>query len=370
MTTEVNIGLAWARHIDIATAFLTSPALERIGRALGRAKREKRKIEIRLLVGLYQRFTTAQTLKEARGLQRRFGDQFKIRIARNNRFHWKLYIFSTGVNRRLYVGSANFTEDGLRAEGELSLKVTATDSDAISKTLQSEFDAIWQDDKCSFSPSTEFVKEYGSLERPPHPVRNPEDTILQKHLTKAGRVRDGDEGGTTGKPGNKKGASAGDKSSRKPDELIPTRIVFVNWELSEKTQSLVAQDQTSWARKDWQYTVFNKGDYENTQKARLVLYVTHDGSRPGGVLRSDYWIELHQVQDHAEIKTEEGKYFIAHSKIPNTRRISYEDARSLLIQVRLGFDNLYSSRLLNRSQLGAICEIVHISPERLRSAIK
>jgi HKD family nuclease len=119
MGPELSRGLSWAKSLDIATAFLTVRSLERLEEALMNAQDSGRLLRIRLLCGLYQRFTSAATIRAAVRLQKKYSDQFHIRIARNNRFHWKLYLLHSNAKSCAYVGSANFTEDGLTASGEL-----------------------------------------------------------------------------------------------------------------------------------------------------------------------------------------------------------------------------------------------------------
>ena len=96
--------LYWASSAYIASAFLTSASLERIEEALIEAENSN-PTEIRLLVGLYQRFTSAASITKAYKLQEKYPNNFWVRISRNNRFHWKLYMFTKNSDQRIYVGS-------------------------------------------------------------------------------------------------------------------------------------------------------------------------------------------------------------------------------------------------------------------------
>ena len=163
---EITECFDWANNAYIASAFLTLASLKRIEDALIKSEKSQHHIEILLLVGLYQRFTSAKTIEKAFNLQKKYPSKFRIQIARNSRFHWKLYIFGKERSRKIYIGSANFTEDGLTTSGELSVKITAQANEQIFKSLQHEFEEIWRKKKNSFQPNENFLTAYNKLSRP------------------------------------------------------------------------------------------------------------------------------------------------------------------------------------------------------------
>ena len=187
MSLEIEHSLNWADEADIASAFVSPAAIKRLDSALSRAKKEKRSLKIRLIFGLYQRFTPPQALDKMHDLQKAHPGKLFVRVARNNRFHWKLYTFRKGNSRRLYVGSANFTEDGLGASGELSVKLTTKASDSIARSLETEFDALWQ--KGAFLLNQDVLDKYWKVKRPPEIVTAPKkDDAISALLEKAERL--------------------------------------------------------------------------------------------------------------------------------------------------------------------------------------
>ncbi|MBI3656173.1 MAG: hypothetical protein HY232_07100 [Acidobacteria bacterium] len=57
MGSELQAGLDWAETTEIATGFVTVPALKYLKTALAKAKSQKAKYEILVVFGLYPRFT-------------------------------------------------------------------------------------------------------------------------------------------------------------------------------------------------------------------------------------------------------------------------------------------------------------------------
>lgn len=328
---EIENCLEWANQVCVGTAFLGQGALERIEDALNQAERNGRRLEIRLLTGLYQHFTSAATIDRARRLQKAYPGKFTIRIARNNRFHWKLYLFARGNARRLYIGSANFTEDGLTASGECSIKIAATKRDHIAQSLRAEFDALWRNNDYSFSPGPTFIARYRKAKRPPRIVFKATDPGTEKLLKNAERL------------------------PRKKKVSVETRILYADTFLTSDAMKIV-RSKTNWEERNWDYTRVDGRIFGSTRHADLVLYFTCVGDYRV-TSRADYYLELDRVQESAVIKTPDGKYFIAHSKIPGTCRIKFGKARSALRQVGLNWEKLLSNRALAKRQMEVICNL-------------
>ena len=221
---EVTECFNWASSAYIASAFLTSASLERIEEALIEAEKTHNPTEIRLLVGLYQRFTSAASITKAYKLQEKYPNNFWVRISRNNRFHWKLYMFTKNSDQRIYVGSANFTEDGLTASGELSVKITAQTTDQISKSLQHEFNSLWEDKNHSFSPDEKFLSDDKKVRQILlGKLRHHPDNPITKLLHNAQRI-----------PRNKRPLLKGG---------ITPRLLFADSNLSEETTKKIKGKQ-------------------------------------------------------------------------------------------------------------------------------
>ena len=336
--------LEWAECVCIASAFATPSSLDLTEIALGKAQKTNRHFKVRLMVGLYQRFTSASTIAKALQLQKTYPGMFFIRVARNDRFHWKLYIFEKGKSRKLFVGSANFTDDGLRASGELSVKITARADDTISKSLQGEFDALWNNEKHSFSPSGTFLRNYKKLNRPPRAVRNPVDNSIGKLLYNAERVR---------RPPIK------DKSG---DKIRP-RLIFIDAPLRQDTIDKISKHKSNWDKNDWDYFCTYRDYFEYARDAGLLVYVTYwddEAKSP-----DEYRIEFHRVEDSTEIQTRDGKYFVAHSRVPHTWSVKYGDAKKELRKVGLTWKKIQSDRFLNEEQIRTLCRLLHVKWETL-----
>ncbi len=343
---ELSQGFSWARSVDIATAFLTTSSLELIEEALANACDSGRSLRIRLLCGLFQRFTSAATIQAAVRLQKNYPDQFCIRVAKNNRFHWKLYVLRSNSKARVYVGSANFTEDGLTASGELSVKITAGNDDKIVRSLQSEFDDIWGK-KRSFSPDDKFLRAYRRLKRPPHIIRQPTDNPALGLLQEPERIK------------RKRHKETGTRHAPRAPRLR-VRLICVADDLQPETKRLIKQ-RTNWDSKGWNYTCLYSWDYEPAKSAAALVYAAFHGRGADARLT----LEFHAVKESVKIKTPDGNCFIAHSRIPYGRTRDYDAIKDELRKVGLSRKKLQWDRTLNQRQVQKLCELLRVSPERL-----
>ena len=90
----------------------------------------------------------------------------------------------------------------------------------------------------------------------------------------------------------------------------------------------------------------------------MFLYVTWFDSP------KEFWLEFRRIEETAELNTPDGKYFIAHSKIPRGWRVRYKDVKDQLLEVGLTWKKIKASHQLNREQLAAVCHILHAKPVR------
>jgi len=335
---EIVHSLEWADQVDIASAFVTPTALVCLESALHQAQKEKRHFEVRLLFGLYQRFTPPQALDKMLKLMRAYPGQVSVRIVRNSRFHWKLYAFRKGYSRRFYIGSANLTEDGLTAEGELSVKIAAKSADSIAKTLESEFDSIWHDD--SFPLTKTIQKNYRALKRPPVTFTNPQkDDFILKLLRNAEKAE------TLPVPTTAK---------------LKPRIIFVDLDLKKETIKIISKE-TNWDKEKWTYIGnIDKSFFDLVVTANVFLFVSRNPAKP-----KEYDLELHQVRDTAQIETPNGKYFVAHSRVPGGRRLRYGDVKQELAKVGLTWDRIRSQPIIKTDQLVTLGRLLHIKQEKI-----
>lgn len=334
MGPELDRGLSWAAEADIATAFVTPAAVKRVEAAL----RRTRSLKVRVIVGLYQRFTPPPALAKLLSLGREFPGRLRVRVARNWRFHWKHYAFRSGGARRFYVGSANLTQDGMTAEGELCLKITAAARDAISKSLESEFDTLWLDERKSVKLDNGLLKDYRKAARPPLTITKPDkDNVLRRILKPPERAT----------------------SEPSPVVRAKPRVCFVPSYLLAETVEIV-EAETNWDRRRWDFVLYPyKTDFDRASPGHVMLLVSaQDRAR-------EYLLELISVVDKAMLDTPDGKYFVAYTRVPYSRAKRYYEVKSELNRAGLKWGDIKENVSLNRVQLEALCRILHVKPERL-----
>ena len=333
MGPEIDRSLEWAEQVDIASAFVTTRALNHLEIALEQAQGEKRPLKVRLLFGLYQRFTPPQALSKMLDLRKKYPSRLYVRVARNSRFHWKLYIFRKGSSRRLYIGSSNLTEDALTSSGELSVKLTAKASDAIANSLETEFEKLWQHK--TFLLNKNVWQEYQKVKRPVI-IAPREDSAISRLLEKAETIPSTPPSSTKPKP----------------------RVVWVNEGLLPETENIIRAD-TDWYKRNWDYMCNGKWWHDIITNAKVFLYVTWYDNR------QEYWVEFRRVKETAVIDTPDGKYFIAHSKVPHSHRLRYSKVKEQLAEVGLTWKIIKASRQLNSDQLQTTSRLLHVRPETL-----
>jgi len=108
MIAELRKELGACRSARMATASLTRGGIEFIEEAVSDSSGNLR---VRLLVGLYNGHTEAAALRGLLGLQRRYGQYIEIRIARNERFHWKTYLFESRGRAVAFVAFSSINFD-------------------------------------------------------------------------------------------------------------------------------------------------------------------------------------------------------------------------------------------------------------------
>jgi len=323
MGPEIQKGLDWAERVDIASAFVGSSALGILETALAKARRGARSLGIRLVTGLYQNFTSPEAIARAMRMQKAFPGSFQLKIARNNRFHWKLYLFGKGRARRLYIGSANFTDEGLKYSGELSVKIGASARDRIARSIHEEFRNLWK--HYAFEPRPAFLRKHRkSWHRPKRSGRYQEHLLAMLETPEVAQQP----------PGNHK-----------------LRLVVVSADLADETQRIV-REETEWDKKRWDYTGFlRRSERDAARAARIILFM--DWRHPPT-------LEFHQSQETANISTTDGNYFLASSKLPNSQRVKYEGSiANELNRIGLSKRKLKNDRNLNRLQYLECARLMH-----------
>ncbi|GBD03453.1 hypothetical protein HRbin19_00739 [bacterium HR19] len=110
-----------AKKFDIAVAYINSGGLNEIYEEIGKALESGAKI--RLLTQIRDAFNDPKTLRKLLDLQHKSNGKFEIRISTLRHFHPKMYLFEGEKEKIAFIGSSNFTGEGLTEHAEMNLKL-------------------------------------------------------------------------------------------------------------------------------------------------------------------------------------------------------------------------------------------------------
>jgi HKD family nuclease len=281
MSAELTRRLNNCTTARLATASLTKDGLTAIENAL--SLKRKRRLNVKLLVGLYNGHTEAAALRKLLTLQTRRKGSLQVKVAKNFRFHWKVYLFSTEQRLAAYVGSSNLTGDGLAAEGEFNLRLSGAMGDRALRNIAETFDRTWRKDSVpltamisdNFAPISQRSRQ---LSKQIHPK-------LRKLL----------------------------RHVRRPEPNVRLRVPdhtsvfsYVKKSVKGSTNKEVS-DKTSWDAKRWEWLVY-RARPERDRVLNAGSFYLAEIHRAGG------WISLNDVCDEDEFGTEDGRFFIAYRK--------------------------------------------------------
>jgi len=225
MIAELRKELETCRCARMATASLTRSGIGFIEEALHEGPSTLR---IRLLVGLYNGHTESAALRQLLGLQRKHGQKIEIRIAENQRFHWKTYLFESRGRFTAFVGSSNLTKDGLGLEGEFNIRLESKNASGTLAHLVETFDRVW--DKQSIPLSIGIAERFSSASNQWRELARNIDPIIKEILRRPRRKR------TIATP---------------KDSSIMTSIEEIVCRATVK----VVKDRTDWYRRGWLWMV-------------------------------------------------------------------------------------------------------------------
>jgi hypothetical protein len=261
----------------MATASLTRGGIEFIEEAVSDSSGNLR---VRLLVGLYNGHTEAAALRGLLGLQRRYGQYIEIRIARNERFHWKTYLFESRGRAVAFVGSSNLTKEGLGVEGEFNIRLIANGMVGALGHIAETFDRIWERDSCPLS--VEIAERFAPASNRSKELARQIDPIIKGVLR---RPR---------------------KSRARREQRISAVMTSIEGSVSRATIRAV-KDKTDWYRKGWQWMVCRR----RSDRDRLF--------NPGAFYLAEFQgtkvqLSLNDVLEKDEFTTEDGRYLVAYQK--------------------------------------------------------
>ncbi|MDQ0204277.1 DUF3427 domain-containing protein [Pectinatus haikarae] len=141
---------------DFVTAFITKSGLLLLKDCLSLL--EKNKIKGRIITSDYLNFTDPSALAELR----RFSN-IKLKIYTENNLHTKGYIFYTKQEASIIIGSANITQEALKANEEWNTKLICTKNSELYKKITDRFALLWDRSEPITDQWLEEYKKYYNL---------------------------------------------------------------------------------------------------------------------------------------------------------------------------------------------------------------
>lgn len=182
LVSRLRTLLGKAAAVDIQVAFASAQG---VGLILPSLKQAAVRGQIRIVTGLYQAVTEPAALWLLLKAQQQSNGRLAARLARDLRFHRKLYVFRDGTTCSVISGSSNLTGEGLKSSGEFNLLARLPRTAPETRRLGAEFDHLWSTQ--SVPLSADRIKQYAGLRprRPPSRYRRApwRAFSVQPHLT-------------------------------------------------------------------------------------------------------------------------------------------------------------------------------------------
>lgn len=273
--------------LSIATAFIDDYTIEFLRKTLSLPVGKRPRIEF--LTGLFGHFNRKRNLIELQKLNA--SNWIKIRISRNEKFHWKYYAFRQQHQFTFFAGSANFTKNGFTSDGEFLVQfteqVTRSAKSKLYALFSHEFERAFDIDELDF-------ERYDERKIPnalPH-----EDEIF---------------------PTIKR---------RKPIKGVKysklCRIIKVQYSTSRKEAKKLYEEKSNWADKGWGFYAFSdKAHYDAALKAKYLLNIYRKSGK--------YSMDLSEIMDWDVLPIGNRRYFIA---IAQTKTIDLTIAEVIEIE--------------------------------------
>lgn len=329
MIAELRNELEICKKARMATASLTRSGIVFIEEALGDGRKD---LHIQLLIGLYNGHTEAAALRRLFSLQKRFAQLLEIRIARNERFHWKTYLFESKGRAAAFVGSSNLTKDGLGVEGEFNIRLVANNMGGTFGHIADTFDREWA--RNSVPLNIGIAEGFAETSNRSKEFTRQIDPIIKELLRKPRRNR-----------------------VRKTPQ-ISSIMTSIEGPVGQATIKAV-KDKTDWYRKNWQWMVCRR------QADRERLF------KPGGFYLAEFQgknvrLSLNDCCAKDEFTTEDGRFLIAYQKRRGsvTKTVS---PKTLILLKQAGVikekEDLRRDRRLSRASREALDAVLRV-PQR------
>ena len=275
---RLNADLRQAQRADLAVAFVSVTGLERVLTGLRQVANQGK---VRIVAGLYQDVTEPEALRKLLRVSNEYGGTFSVRIARNRKFHTKLYLLTSKAKVTALIGSSNLSSDGLLSDGELVMCFTITPSADTAKQLSEQFEAIWTQETVPLTLG--LIQRYSARHK-----------LLRKH------------GKPKGLPplvdilqDRKEGAGSGDDGESTPP-LGPQRW----WRdsiggLVKPSTEIIVAEETNWDAKGWDWFCPGPNSYKRNDHLLILDFV-------------DKMARIAKIADRAECRTPDGRHFVAY----------------------------------------------------------
>jgi HKD family nuclease len=303
-------------HFDIAVAFITEHSLELLNLYLKKNKYKGR--HGRLLIGVYKSFNSKEILYQLSKLD----PKIEVKISTNPRFHWKYYRFEFVRKQHVYIGSANFTKDGLESTGEIVCKLQLSASEqSSSKVYKKIFDEEWEDSK----PIKEFpISKY---KQAPSVAKNfKQASEVQKFFAKK------------------------ELAKSKVNSDIQ-RVELIVGELTKATVKIISKNQSHWDKNNWGYfTCSGKAEYDYYSKVTNIFIIERN--------KGEYYFSKAEKTGECNINTPDGRYFIAYKQVGRARKITKERREKLESLGIKYFRKSYFSKAIGKNQSQALLDLL------------
>lgn len=261
---------------SIASAFIDDTTINILENSLLKNKNLK---SLKFLTGIYGCFNRKANFYKLQQLALKYAIKVEIHISKDKQFHWKYYHFTKGTKTALYIGSANFTSGGTGGNGELLVKlsVNSSEKDFGFKSIPLRFNKEWEES----GAITEFnLDEYNEQALP----------------------KSGSNHGTTG---NKNFFE--NSSGVKPQAIASENavVVYLTENITVKTEKMIVNTKPSWKKGDY-FICNSKINFNQCISINRILLL--DRINKNSIYAS--WV---QYFDNLQLKTPDGKYFIAYS---------------------------------------------------------
>ncbi|HWP56391.1 MAG TPA: phospholipase D-like domain-containing protein [Candidatus Acidoferrales bacterium] len=273
LLAALRASLGKSSRLDAQAAFVSADG---VGEVLPHLRRAAARGKVRIVTGLYQAVSEPSALRLLLTAQGQTKGRLEVRIARDLRFHRKVYVLRGGKTCSIISGSSNLTGEGLKSAGEFNILVQLPSTTSLARRVVSDFDRLWNSGTVRLT--ADLIKRYEKV-RP----RRPRPTPLKRSLA---RVL-GPSPGDAGSPDNRR-----EQSRRYWRD-------YTSGFAAKRTEAVVS-DETNWNQKGYFWysshsDVFKQGDH-------ILLF-----DEPTG------WAELVVVKDttRTATPTPDGRHFVA-----------------------------------------------------------